>query len=73
MKPLVLLFAVLASVQAKGLWSSTPAVFKNVIQQAFPFGNGKLGGIMNIHLEILFNTDEISYVIWISRSRKSSH
>lgn len=30
--------------EAKTLWSSTPATFPDIIRQAFPVGNGKLGG-----------------------------
>lgn len=35
----------LQAVLGKGLWSSAPAEFTNVITESYPIGNGKLGGM----------------------------
>lgn len=35
---------------AIGLWSSTPAAYSDIMQEAYPIGNGKLGGS---HLDII--------------------
>ncbi|KFY14695.1 hypothetical protein V492_02453 [Pseudogymnoascus sp. VKM F-4246] len=37
--------AVLPMVVAKGLWSSTPATFENLIKETYPIGNGRLGAM----------------------------
>lgn len=41
---LLLLSPGATTVNAKALWASTPATFADVIRQAYPVGNGKLGG-----------------------------
>ena len=33
-------------VESKALWSSSPASFDDVIRQAYPIGNGRLGGML---------------------------
>ena len=41
---LPLLLGTAAGVSARGFWSSTPAEAVNAITQAYPVGNGRLGG-----------------------------
>ena len=40
----VSLYLAVPFVESKGLWSSSPASFGDVIRQAYPIGNGRLGG-----------------------------
>lgn len=37
--------ASLPMVAGKGLWSSSPATFENLIKETYPIGNGRLGGM----------------------------
>ena len=43
---LAMLFtAALPLVAGSGLWSSAPASFQDITKEAYPIGNGKLGGM----------------------------
>ncbi|KAK7713134.1 hypothetical protein SLS57_007464 [Botryosphaeria dothidea] len=49
---LLLLSPGATTVNAKALWASTPATFADVIRQAYPVGNGKLGGAEKVSLNV---------------------
>lgn len=38
------LWVLLTTADGKSLWSSKPAQYDNIIREAYPIGNGRLGG-----------------------------
>lgn len=63
--------ASLPMVAGKGLWSSSPATFENLIKETYPIGNGRLGGMSDNSAGIFGFLTNPSHAIWSSRSRES--
>ena len=62
--------ATLSVAMARALWSTQPALQSDLLRQAYPVGNGRLGGMVTSTYNEDSNLMMSSYAVWSSRSGK---